>query len=149
MPQSLLTGQQKEKPTYRVWCLYSSFVHEVRGLSHQWVQLYIGAQINYWDLTLYLTMAPIKHKTVVSIVSIRLPVSVYLEMSALALMYYRGPGFLAVAWFVSFPHPFLTPLPSTTCLSFSDFLCVAGLVLYKSFSNLCCTLNIIKVSIDF
>jgi hypothetical protein len=27
MPQSLLTGQQKEKPTYRVWCLYSSFVH--------------------------------------------------------------------------------------------------------------------------
>jgi hypothetical protein len=27
MPQSLLTGQLKEKPTYRVWCLYSSFVH--------------------------------------------------------------------------------------------------------------------------
>ncbi len=27
MPQSLLTGQQKEKPTYRVWCLNSSFVH--------------------------------------------------------------------------------------------------------------------------
>ncbi len=27
MPQSLLTGQLKGKPTYRVWCLYSSFVH--------------------------------------------------------------------------------------------------------------------------
>ncbi len=27
MPQSLLKGQLKEKPTYRVWCLYSSFVH--------------------------------------------------------------------------------------------------------------------------
>jgi hypothetical protein len=23
----MLTGQLKEKPTYRVWCLYSSFVH--------------------------------------------------------------------------------------------------------------------------
>jgi hypothetical protein len=30
MPQSLLTGQLKEKPTYRVWCLYSSFVHVMR-----------------------------------------------------------------------------------------------------------------------
>jgi hypothetical protein len=29
MPQSLLKGQLKEKPTYRVWCLYSSFVHEI------------------------------------------------------------------------------------------------------------------------
>ncbi len=28
MPQSLLTGQLKEKPTYRVRCLYSSFVHD-------------------------------------------------------------------------------------------------------------------------
>jgi hypothetical protein len=28
MPQSLLTGQLKEKLTYRVWCLYSSFVHD-------------------------------------------------------------------------------------------------------------------------
>jgi hypothetical protein len=27
MPQSLLTGQLKEKPTFRVWCLYSSLVH--------------------------------------------------------------------------------------------------------------------------
>jgi hypothetical protein len=27
MPQSLLTGQLKEKPTYRVRCLCSSFVH--------------------------------------------------------------------------------------------------------------------------
>ncbi len=27
MPQSLLTGQLKEKPTYRVRSLYSSFVH--------------------------------------------------------------------------------------------------------------------------
>ncbi len=26
MPQSLLTGQLKEKLTFRVWCLYSSFV---------------------------------------------------------------------------------------------------------------------------
>jgi hypothetical protein len=26
MPQSLLTGQLKKKPTYRVWCLYSSIV---------------------------------------------------------------------------------------------------------------------------
>ncbi len=30
MPQSLLSGQLKEKPTYRVRCLYSSFVHGVR-----------------------------------------------------------------------------------------------------------------------
>ncbi len=30
MPQSLLTGQLKEKPTYRVWFLYSSFVHGVK-----------------------------------------------------------------------------------------------------------------------
>ncbi len=29
MPQRLLTGQLKEKPTYRVWCLYRSFVHEL------------------------------------------------------------------------------------------------------------------------
>jgi hypothetical protein len=29
MPQSLLT--EKEKPTYRVFCLYSSFVHEDKG----------------------------------------------------------------------------------------------------------------------
>ena len=29
MPQSLLKGQLKEKPTYRVWCLYSLFVHEI------------------------------------------------------------------------------------------------------------------------
>jgi hypothetical protein len=28
MPQSLLTGQLKEKPTKRVWCLYSSFIHD-------------------------------------------------------------------------------------------------------------------------
>jgi hypothetical protein len=27
MPQSLLTGQLLKKPTYRVRCLYSSFVH--------------------------------------------------------------------------------------------------------------------------
>ncbi len=31
MPQSLLTGQLKEKPTYRVWCLYSSLVHGCYG----------------------------------------------------------------------------------------------------------------------
>jgi hypothetical protein len=30
MPQSLLTGQL-EKPKYRVWCLYSSFVHARNG----------------------------------------------------------------------------------------------------------------------
>jgi hypothetical protein len=29
MPQSLLTCQLQEKPRYRVWCLYSSFVHAV------------------------------------------------------------------------------------------------------------------------
>ncbi len=34
MPQSLLRGQLKEKSTYRVWCLYSSFVHDYsRGAS--------------------------------------------------------------------------------------------------------------------
>jgi hypothetical protein len=33
MPQSLLTGQLKEKPTYRVWCLCSSFIH-VASLVH-------------------------------------------------------------------------------------------------------------------
>jgi hypothetical protein len=31
-PQSLLTGQLKEKPTYRVRCLYSSFVHGSRSV---------------------------------------------------------------------------------------------------------------------
>ncbi len=34
MPQSLL-GQLKEKRTYRVWCLYSSFFHALKGLSHE------------------------------------------------------------------------------------------------------------------
>jgi hypothetical protein len=33
MPQSLLTGQLKEKPTFMVWCLYSSFVHERNTLA--------------------------------------------------------------------------------------------------------------------
>ncbi len=27
MPQGQLTGQFLKKPTFRVWCLYSSFVH--------------------------------------------------------------------------------------------------------------------------
>jgi hypothetical protein len=37
MPQILLTGQLKEKPTYRVWCLYSSFVHEIQErLQNRW-----------------------------------------------------------------------------------------------------------------
>ncbi len=34
MPQSLLTGQLKEKPTYRVWCLYSSFVHDLNHIKY-------------------------------------------------------------------------------------------------------------------
>jgi hypothetical protein len=34
MPQSLLTGQLKEKLTYNVWCLYSSLVHGIRGYIH-------------------------------------------------------------------------------------------------------------------
>ncbi len=33
MPQILLTGQLKLKPTYRVWCLYSLFVHAQNDLS--------------------------------------------------------------------------------------------------------------------
>jgi hypothetical protein len=39
MPQILLTGQLKEKPTYRVWCLYSSSVHGVAGRAYwrSWV----------------------------------------------------------------------------------------------------------------
>jgi hypothetical protein len=36
MPQSLLTGQLKEKPTYRVRCLYSSFVHATRVPPTSW-----------------------------------------------------------------------------------------------------------------
>jgi hypothetical protein len=32
MPQSPLTVNFKEKPTFRVWCLYSSFVHAVQGV---------------------------------------------------------------------------------------------------------------------
>ncbi len=37
MPQSLFTGQLKEKPTYRFWCLYSSFVHDVTTrYTHPW-----------------------------------------------------------------------------------------------------------------
>jgi hypothetical protein len=31
MPQSLLTGQLKEKLTYRVWCHNTSFVHATNG----------------------------------------------------------------------------------------------------------------------
>ncbi len=41
------------------------------------------------------------------------------------IMYYRGPGFLAVVWFCSFPLPF-PHLLSASCLSFSVFLCVSG-----------------------
>ncbi len=37
----------------------------------------------------------------------------------------RLPGFLAVAWFGSSPHP-LPPLLSASCLSFSVVLCGAG-----------------------
>ena len=36
MPQSLLTGQLKEKPTLRGWCLYSSFVH---ALIYSWLTI--------------------------------------------------------------------------------------------------------------
>jgi hypothetical protein len=32
MPQSLSTGHLKEKPTYRVQCLYSLFVHDFNGI---------------------------------------------------------------------------------------------------------------------
>ncbi len=38
---------------------------------------------------------------------------------------YRGPGFLVVIWFGSSPIP-LSPLRSTSCLSFPVFLFVAG-----------------------
>ncbi len=39
---------------------------------------------------------------------------------------YRESGFLAIVWFSSSPPPPLTPPPqSTSCLSFSVFLCVA------------------------
>jgi hypothetical protein len=41
------------------------------------------------------------------------------------LMFYRGPGFLAVAGFDSYPTP-SPPLQSARFLSFSVFLCVAG-----------------------
>jgi hypothetical protein len=36
MPQSMLTGQLKEKPTYRVWCLHSSFVQVVHVYLREW-----------------------------------------------------------------------------------------------------------------
>ncbi len=38
---------------------------------------------------------------------------------------YRGSGFLAFIWYGSSPTPYL-PFPTTNCLSFSVFLCVAG-----------------------
>ncbi len=41
-------------------------------------------------------------------------------------MIYRGPRFLAVAWFGSSTTPSPHYLPSASCLSFSVFLCVAG-----------------------
>ncbi len=40
-------------------------------------------------------------------------------------MIYRGPGFLAVVWFIP------PPLPSANCLSFSVFLCLAGRAYYR------------------
>ncbi len=40
------------------------------------------------------------------------------------VLIYRWPGFLAIVWFGSSPTP--SPLPSSRCLSFSLFLCVAG-----------------------
>jgi hypothetical protein len=40
-------------------------------------------------------------------------------------MYYRGPGFLTVVWFGSFPLPSLPTLRKASCFSFSVFLCIA------------------------
>ncbi len=37
----------------------------------------------------------------------------------------KGQTLLAVVWFDSYPTPF-PPLLSASCLSFSDFLCIAG-----------------------
>jgi hypothetical protein len=47
MPQSLLTGQLKEKPTYRVWCLYNSFVHETQESDPAGVILYVTLPKNF------------------------------------------------------------------------------------------------------
>jgi hypothetical protein len=44
MPQSLLTGQLKEKPTYRVWCLYSSFVHGSKQIKNM---MFLGCPEKY------------------------------------------------------------------------------------------------------
>ncbi len=55
MLQSLLTGQMKEKPTYRVWCLYSSFVHGVSLLLSVLMSLYYC--INEYALFLGLFIA--------------------------------------------------------------------------------------------
>jgi hypothetical protein len=37
MPQSLLKVQLKEKPTNRVWCLYSSLVNVYRSQAAEWM----------------------------------------------------------------------------------------------------------------
>jgi hypothetical protein len=55
MPRSLLTGQLKEKPTYRVWCLYSSFVHV--GSNHT-CQQYLNPSVETVSLKSSLIQTP-------------------------------------------------------------------------------------------
>jgi hypothetical protein len=51
------------------------------------------------------------------------------------ILNYLVPGFLTVGWFGSSPTPSSPPLPLSSCLSFSVFLCVAGYSSYKSYPD--------------
>jgi hypothetical protein len=49
MPQNLLTRQLKEKLTYRVWCLYSSFVHDVH-VGVELLDFVLRVSLQYFNL---------------------------------------------------------------------------------------------------
>ncbi len=81
-------------------------------------------------------------------------------------MFYWGPDFLASGWLGSSPPPFISPLPTASCISFSIFLYVCGrtyrrerewgrihitrrresMVLNPTFNTLWCTLNCCRTS---
>jgi hypothetical protein len=57
MLQSLLTGQLKEKPTNRVWCLYSSCVHGQYDCMHYLI-LQVQQQLEDGDSATAAVAAP-------------------------------------------------------------------------------------------
>jgi hypothetical protein len=63
------------------------------------------------------------YKKVLKAASVRI-CTVFYSQSCDQSIIYRGPNFLAFVWFGSMPAP-SPPLPSSNCLSFSVFPCVA------------------------